>query len=355
MVNGRIDQKAYLLVPKLHATIATEQLRQYRLRINPIGRREARFRDSLTGLPSVIHIDTSTQQNLDLLANMSAMNIWKSAPESVRGISKLEGNTNLSRNGKGPRQLDSTWKSNHNEDRHKGGNVPMTQLEESFPKPSRLETDDTTALTQSVTQSVATPSILSTATSKRLNELEAMIRQQQSDSADNVKSNQQMANQLEHIDAKLGRIDDMDTLLHKTIAHLNDNSEKLLVTMERQQDSHVQILELSIRTSRLTDVIDRMASRIESLTTALFKDNINDHDQTASAREETNHNDGCRRRRSIDEMKASEVFLHKTDDTYHTLESNGRPTTNKSTDRTQTKRNVKSPSKKKSRSLHNEL
>ncbi len=84
VVNGGFNQKAYLLLPAQHWIVAQEHLRQYRLRINPIGRREARFRDSLPGLPSVIHIDTSTQQNLDLLANMSSIDVWKNAPHTIQ-------------------------------------------------------------------------------------------------------------------------------------------------------------------------------------------------------------------------------------------------------------------------------
>ncbi|KAI2508094.1 hypothetical protein MHU86_6267 [Fragilaria crotonensis] len=77
VVNGGFDQKAYLLTPFKYSTFVSEQFRQYRLRINPIGRREARFRDSLPGLPSVIHIDTSTQRNLDLLETMLSKEMWQ--------------------------------------------------------------------------------------------------------------------------------------------------------------------------------------------------------------------------------------------------------------------------------------
>jgi hypothetical protein len=59
VVNGGLDQKAYLLVPAQYALNAAEHLRLHRLRVNPISRRETRFRDSLPGLPAVIQIDTT--------------------------------------------------------------------------------------------------------------------------------------------------------------------------------------------------------------------------------------------------------------------------------------------------------
>lgn len=110
VVNGGLDQKAYLLVPVPYVDIAKEHLRQYRLRINPIGRRETRFRDSLPGLPSVIHIDQSTQQNLDLLESLSSKDIWIIAPASVQGLTSND-NTKSSSMTRGVKQSDSSHSS----------------------------------------------------------------------------------------------------------------------------------------------------------------------------------------------------------------------------------------------------
>ena len=88
-VNGGTDKKAYLLGPpsNLHST-HDEALRAYRLRLNPIGQREeARFRDSIPGLPDVIHIDVSAQSNLDFLSKLTPEVIWQHAPSSVTLLS----------------------------------------------------------------------------------------------------------------------------------------------------------------------------------------------------------------------------------------------------------------------------
>lgn len=253
VVNGGIDQKAYLLVPAQHWTVAKEYLRQYRLRINPLGRREARFRDSLPGLPSVIHIDNSTQRNLDLLETMSSFDVWQSAPPSVRNgpnpstpvDQKTNDSTTFQKATSSPTHWSGTKKSRNNPRVSVLGNV----REQFTAPPSEQELDEQTTSTKSATQSMATPSLLSTATLRRLNELEALFRSQQTA----INENSQQGKRT-------------DSALQQTISTLQENSAKLVLTMERQQDSHVQLVELSTRVSRLTEVLDQLASQIEVLT-----------------------------------------------------------------------------------------
>jgi hypothetical protein len=54
------------------------------MRINPLERREARFRDTLPGLPAVIQIDTSVQGSLACLELLSSEAIWQRAPAAVK-------------------------------------------------------------------------------------------------------------------------------------------------------------------------------------------------------------------------------------------------------------------------------
>ena len=84
-VNGGPDRQLYILVPRPHYDEVREALSAYGLRLNLLGERETRFRDSLPDLPSVIHIDVSTQSNLDFLENLSSVKKWQLAPDSVRG------------------------------------------------------------------------------------------------------------------------------------------------------------------------------------------------------------------------------------------------------------------------------
>jgi hypothetical protein len=295
VVNGGFDQKAYLLTPFKYSTIVSEQFRQYRLRINPIGRREARFRDSLPGLPSVIHIDTSTQRNLDLLETMSSKEMWQKAPPSVRGLDQHTVT-------EGPvRKLVSNRRSHLStavENQYPGlreGTAKKLSANVETPSPLDMSHDDQTAQTHSATQSLTTPSMLSSATSRRLNELEELFRRQRDDNVQNAEISSKNATKLAQIEAKIGRIDAMDNLL-------NDNSEKLALTMERQQDSHVQIIELNIRVTRLMEVIDRMASRIEVITHTMVSSEAIGASDRLNTQIESHQGDG-NRRRSLDEMK----------------------------------------------------
>ena len=84
IVNGGKDLAVYLLVPSHVYTEVSNEVSKYNLRLNPMERREARFRDSLPGLPDVIQIDTSVQALLDCLEVLSSEDIWKRAPPEVR-------------------------------------------------------------------------------------------------------------------------------------------------------------------------------------------------------------------------------------------------------------------------------
>ena len=87
IVNGGKDLAVYLLVPSHVYAEVNIEVSKYKLRLNPMERREARFRDSLPGLPDVIQIDTAVQASLDCLEMLSAEDIWKRAPPEVRNQS----------------------------------------------------------------------------------------------------------------------------------------------------------------------------------------------------------------------------------------------------------------------------
>jgi hypothetical protein len=94
VVNGTPDRKAYLVVPKYYMEMAQTQWRQYRLRLFPLRQQEVRYRDTVLGLPDVIHITTSIQSNADCrLQTMSAAEVWSQAPSSVRESPPLRAST----------------------------------------------------------------------------------------------------------------------------------------------------------------------------------------------------------------------------------------------------------------------
>ena len=93
IVNGGKDQTANLLVPSHNFTEITELYAAYKMRLNPLARREARFRDELPGLPAVIQIDISVQASLECLEFMSSEAIWQRAPGAVKHKTAQKPNT----------------------------------------------------------------------------------------------------------------------------------------------------------------------------------------------------------------------------------------------------------------------
>ena len=84
IVNGGANLTANLLVPSLFFQEIVEEVSRYKLRINPLARCKARFRDNIPGLPEVIYISLSVQESLDCLKRMSSEDMWKQAPSAVR-------------------------------------------------------------------------------------------------------------------------------------------------------------------------------------------------------------------------------------------------------------------------------
>ena len=82
VVNGTSERKAYLLAPSNFVVHAKEHLRQYRMRLSPPSRREARFRDKVPDLPDIIHIKTAIHSNVSFLEELLEADVWKS-PQSL--------------------------------------------------------------------------------------------------------------------------------------------------------------------------------------------------------------------------------------------------------------------------------
>ena len=83
VVNGGLDQKAYLLFPGKHEALALKALAAYKRRIRPFQEREARFRETI-GPPLTINVNPKLTANLTFMETISASDFWKRAPSEVR-------------------------------------------------------------------------------------------------------------------------------------------------------------------------------------------------------------------------------------------------------------------------------
>ena len=80
-VTGSSDLQRFLLVPRQHYDHAQAALRAYCLRLNVlVGERKTTFRDSLPGLPSEMHFDASTQDNMNFIEQLSSNEVCLQAP-----------------------------------------------------------------------------------------------------------------------------------------------------------------------------------------------------------------------------------------------------------------------------------
>ena len=96
IVNGGKDRITRLSVPNQFFQAVLGEVSKYKLRLNPMERREARFRDSIPGLPEVIQIDTSVQQSLAYLDKMGREEMWKPATsDSASTISRQPTNQSV--------------------------------------------------------------------------------------------------------------------------------------------------------------------------------------------------------------------------------------------------------------------
>ena len=82
VVNGGLDQKAYLLFPGKHEATALQALAAYKRRIFPFQEREARVRENI-GPPLTINVNSKLTANLNFMETISASDFWKQAPAVV--------------------------------------------------------------------------------------------------------------------------------------------------------------------------------------------------------------------------------------------------------------------------------
>ena len=210
IVNGGTDHTANLVVPShVYQEVLTE-VAAYKLRINPLAKRETRFRDKIPGLPSVIQIDTSIQQSLDCLQMMSSEEIWKRAPSTVRPPDPTN-------NQQSPRAASAASFP-------RGSSVTSNISDPSAPSPDKFpplgkskkvsihddleaiaRSDDYTASTQS---GMTPPSMVST--HQKYQEFKQLFRHQQEFLQHGLSQSSNRLNDIETQIKQLRRIDDLE-------------------------------------------------------------------------------------------------------------------------------------------------
>ena len=240
IVNGGADSTANLLVPSLFYQEMVEEVSRYKLRINPLARREARFRDKIPGLPEVIHIDLSVQESLDCLEQMSSEDMWKKAPSSVRSPNSsdpdppIEGvassRSYASAMSQGTDDSPLTQKTNPSEKTGRpsknGGSKTATDRRQ----------DDTASTHSGLTPSVAFHG-------EKYKELEQALNNQQTQLNKGLTN---METQLK----KLQRLDDLETKMMKSMQHHVDTNSTLRQMQDQMEKMMIMLRNMNEGTKR---------------------------------------------------------------------------------------------------------
>ena len=217
LVNGSPCHQVLLLVPVQHLKEVKEALCSYKFRLNVLGEREARFRDSLPGLPSKIRIDKSTQDNLAFLEQLSSDNVWKQAPASVRSKTSSISSLQSKRSALPPPAVSpsSTMPDSHDFPANASHQTDSTQPPKSFQAANSFasrnpQSDDQTVA--SMRSSAISASTLS-AIYDRLKSLESSLNDQKNDLKVLATSTTEKFQKVDH---RMQRLDQLDsTILEK--------------------------------------------------------------------------------------------------------------------------------------------
>ena len=251
--NGGLDKVANLLVPAHNYEVVLQEVSQYKLRLNPLERREARFRDNLPGLPEVIQIDISVQASLDCLEMFSSEDIWKRAPPEVRGNQPAAAARPVPRNGrrqessqsspteaKLPTQ-DASVLTDQSEGETSSSDSNLSRNPQSGSKASMKKKKakyKKQKATNVVTQPLMDTSTLTT--SQELQELTQLIDKQQVQLDEGMADSRTRFGAMEVQLKELKRLDTMETSLKKSlISQIATNG-----TLQKLQEQQTEILDI---------------------------------------------------------------------------------------------------------------
>jgi hypothetical protein len=263
IVNGGADQSATLLVPSHVYLEVQAAVSQYKLRLNPLARREARFLDNIPGLPEVIHIDMSVQQSLDCLEFMSSEDIWKS------GHQPTPAEASRSRSATGTASQAYAHPANSEASQLSGPTDDTSLQDTSTSRKKKKSTTRSNAwglASTASTQSVMTPSIVTQ--NQEYIDLERLMDTQQAQldkvqeesvSRWNELTQQVQANQA----TQTGRFDDLERKVTKTMKCLTSNNASMASLQEQFTAMMGMLTDLTKKESR-----KRLKKRHSMLSTA---------------------------------------------------------------------------------------
>ncbi|KAI2494575.1 hypothetical protein MHU86_19945 [Fragilaria crotonensis] len=260
IVNGGKDRITRLLVPRHLYSEVMDEVSKYKLRLNPLERREARFRDSIPGLPEIIQIDTSVKQSLEYLDKMTLEEIWKqpaspdleSIPPGRQATNPTMGTVNAwHRHGREGSSIASNL-SNPSGTTEQFPRLPGKRTTVPDHKQKAPASEEATGSTHSaMTPSIASLNI------QRYNTLEAQIRKQQDALDQGLRQSEVRLTKMEKQLEQLRRLDELEAKMITSMEyHVDTNTTLGLLT--RQMDTLMTMMTLSTQVTQ-DDVLLKQA------------------------------------------------------------------------------------------------
>jgi hypothetical protein len=260
IVNGGPDQTATLLVPRHVYAEVQDEVSRYKLRINPLSRREARFLDNIPGLPAVIHIDLSVQQSLDCLELMSTEDIWKqqALPEHNPTPAEATRPSNKSkRSSRTPKSASASQLSgttDHSDFSHQDTVPSSKDHDKSKSAQSGTSTNAWGLASTASTHSGMTPSIATTQNQEYL-DLERLLDSQQAQlekvQEESASRWNQLDNQVKEQQAnQTERFDTLERTVTKTMRSLTTNNANMTALQTQFNEMMKMMQSLSKKASR---------------------------------------------------------------------------------------------------------
>ena len=259
IVNGGKNHIVNLLAPRHVYNEVLEEVSKYKLRINPLEKREARFLDNLPGLPEVIHIDLSVQQSLDCLERLSSEAIWHQAPPSARNNDTTAAPTSLPTNpaqqARYPPRNSTDSTASHitgitdlSEDTSKRPKPPNHRKSSKQTGSAHIRSQESTASTQSATLTMATYNLEFEKYDKLLESQQAQLdagfdKANIRWEAFEIQLNAQKAEQN-------GRFDDLQTKVSKTMKHMANTNERIGKVQTKMDEMMEMLQSLTRKDSR---------------------------------------------------------------------------------------------------------
>ena len=273
-VNGTNDRHAFLLYPSHYQDQARTQWYAYKSRLYPPSHREARFLDSVPGLPDEIHIQQEVASNISFLEYLSAADIWKQAPTTVRQDTPrptpMPVPPSFTRSGYEfcPTQILPPPKSRYQK---QGVERVLNVEDQSLQSIGRASTDmedRSTASTQSIT-------LASQVVDRRIRELSVLIKQQQSASEAISKESTTRFSEMDHQFSRINDLDSKMTVLSTDVLEIKEQNRlqyqesraHMVDAMENHHLLATNMLTIRSEVSTLSGYIKELADKLEKALT----------------------------------------------------------------------------------------